>query len=149
MADIRQIYIDLLNDYDPYGQDEEENLEILNKNSLNDMLYNLCCIVTLNFDGYYMVTGNKAWFYRTDAQKKTKAVIHAFIDTIGTHRNVSADLIERCKKDKATIEDFKRRLTPATIEKKELPTITFYTITGSNFTANYPENDFTDEVFVF
>ena len=51
MADIRKQYIELLNDYDPYGQDEEENLEITSKNSLDDMLYNLCCMVTLNFQG--------------------------------------------------------------------------------------------------
>lgn len=99
--------------------------------------------------GYYMVTGNKAWFYRTNAQRKTKAVIDAFIDTIGSHRNAPADLIERCKADKATIEDFKKRLSPATIEKKSLPTVTFYTISGNNFTENMPETDFNNSVFVF
>ena len=99
--------------------------------------------------GYYMVTGNKAWFYKTDAKKKTKAIIYAFIDTIGTHRNVSADLIERCKQDKRTIDDMRYRLSPATIEKKELPTITFYTITGNNFIENFPESDFNDTVFIF
>lgn len=99
--------------------------------------------------GYYMAVGNKAYFYRTDAKKKTAAVINAFIDTIGTQKNLSIDLIEKCKQDKRTIDDMRYRLSPATIEKKELPTITFYTITGNNFIENFPESDFNNMVFVF
>ena len=48
MADIRQLYIDVLKDYDPYEYFEEQE-QIESDLSLNTMLYNLICIVTLNF----------------------------------------------------------------------------------------------------
>ena len=48
MADIRQLYIDILKDYDHYEYFEEQE-QIESDLSLNIMLYNLICIVTLNF----------------------------------------------------------------------------------------------------
>lgn len=50
MADIRRLYIDVLKDYDPYEYFEEQE-QIESDLSLNIMLYNLICIVTLNFQG--------------------------------------------------------------------------------------------------
>lgn len=99
--------------------------------------------------GYYLALGSKAYFYRTSAKKKTAAVVNAFIDVLGSRKNLSSDLIEQCKQDKRTTYDIKYRLSPATIEKKELPTITFYTITGNNFIENFPESDFNDTVLIF
>lgn len=99
--------------------------------------------------GFYMVAGRKGYFYRTDNTKRTTTVINAFIETIATTNNRPQDLIDRAKKDKATQEDFRRRISAATLEKKELPTIIFYTINGNNFSENFPEEDFNNEIVVF
>ena len=99
--------------------------------------------------GYYLVAGNKAYFLKTDTTRKTSKIIYDFIDLIGKHRNLSSDLIERAKQDQFTIDDFRRRLSAATIEKKQLPTITFYTIQGKNFIENFPEDDFKKSVTIF
>lgn len=99
--------------------------------------------------GFYMTAGRKGYFYRTDNTKRTTTVINAFIETIATVNNRPQDLIDRAKKDKATQEDFRRRISAATLEKKETPTIIFYTINGNNFTENFPEEDFNNEIVVF
>lgn len=99
--------------------------------------------------GFYMAAGRKGYFYKTDSTKRTTAIINAFIEAIATTNNRPQELIERAKADKATHEDIKRRIAPATIEKKDLPTIVFYTIAGKNFTENFPEEDFNNEIVVF
>lgn len=49
MADIRNLYIEVLKDYDPYGYFEDQ--EYIESNlTLNTMLYNLICITQLNFE---------------------------------------------------------------------------------------------------
>lgn len=48
MADIRDLYITVLKDYDYYAFFEDKE-EITHNLDLDSMLYNLCCIVQLNF----------------------------------------------------------------------------------------------------
>lgn len=50
MADIRNLYKEVLIDYDPYGYFEDKE-DIESNLDLNSMLYNLICITQLNFDG--------------------------------------------------------------------------------------------------
>lgn len=99
--------------------------------------------------GFYMAAGRKGYFYKTDSTKRTTAIINAFIETIATANNKPQELIDRAKADKMTQDDFRRRISAATLEKKELPTVIFYTINGKNFIANFPAEDFNNEIVVF
>jgi transcriptional regulator with XRE-family HTH domain len=64
-------------------------------------------------------------------------------------KNLAKRIKELRKLHKMTQDDFRRRISAATLEKKETPTIIFYTINGSNFTENFPEEDFNNEIVVF
>lgn len=95
--------------------------------------------------GFTLVFKDKELFYKTDCTRKTKAVIFAFIDQIAKLKNIHPDVIQRAKDDKATIEDFRKRIQHATIEDHTI----YRTITGENFTANYPEDIFNNTVIIF
>ena len=99
--------------------------------------------------GYYLTVGNKGYFYKSDAAKRTAAVVNAFIDILAARRNLDPETVEKIKKDKATTDHIRRDITPAQIIKKDLETITFYSITGPNFTANFPEADFNNDIILF
>lgn len=99
--------------------------------------------------GYYLTAGNKGYFFQTDAKKRTAAVVNSFIDVIAARRNLDPETIARIKADKPTTDRIKNDIAPATLEKKQLPTIIFYTITGANFTENMPEADFLNDIILF
>ena len=101
-------------------------------------------------DGFLLTAGNKEYFLVTSTKKKTEKVIKAIIDNVGKYRNCCPETIERAKQDKYTIDDFRRRIDLATLQEKTTPNGTrYYTIAGKNFSFNYPEADFTNDVVVF
>jgi hypothetical protein len=63
--------------------------------------------------GFYGVFGKKSVFVVTNYENKCKPVLHAFIDA----GNGCHELKERAKNHQPTLDDFKKRITPATIEE--------------------------------
>lgn len=99
--------------------------------------------------GYIFTHGRTEIFLITDAQRKTDNIARAIIDAVAAARNTPAEVIERAKADAATLADFKRRTDAATLEAKTTPNGTrFFTISGKNFSFNYPESDFYNDVIV-
>lgn len=100
--------------------------------------------------GYYFTAGNKGYFYRSSAQRKTDSVIRAIIDAVGKARGAHPDTIERAKQDRPTLEDFRRRIDAVTLLEKYTDNGTHYfTISGKNFSAAFPEQDFYNEIITF
>jgi len=99
--------------------------------------------------GFIFTAGNKEYFLVSAAQKKTDNVIRAIIEAVGTTKNICRDTIERAKADKATLADFRRRIDAATLQEKTTGNGTrYYTISGKNFSFNYPEADFANDVIL-
>lgn len=101
-------------------------------------------------NGFVFNVGQKMIFIETSAKNKTDKLAYQIIDIIWEIRPfLSADTIERAKKDKPTLADIKRRTDRATLEKRVLQNgIIFYTIKGKNFTCSMPEKDFTNDVIM-
>lgn len=95
--------------------------------------------------GFSLIVKDKELFYKTTSTRKTKNVVYAFIDQLAKLNNIHPDVIARAKRDKPTIEDFKKRIHRAAIEKHT----SYYTVTGENFSAAYPEEDFNNTVIIF
>ena len=89
-------------------------------------------------NGFLLTIGNKAFFYNSKNNNLTKQVLHVFIDKIGEYKNLSTDLIERCKNDEGTLKDLRYRISKATLEKYDNGKVQFYNITGKNFIMNIP-----------
>lgn len=98
--------------------------------------------------GFLFTAGNKQIFIKSNLTRKTDTIAKQIIDTIGTLRNIPQETIERAKQDKATLEDFKKRTSQATLEMKDTGKIVYYTITGKYFTENFPADDFKNDVIV-
>ena len=99
--------------------------------------------------GFLFTQGRTEIFLVSDAQRKTDNVARAIIDTLATVRNIPAEVVERAKLDPPTLKDFKRRTDAATLEEKTTPNGTkYYTISGKNFSLNYPAEDFCNDVIV-
>lgn len=63
--------------------------------------------------GFYGVFGKKSVFVVTNYENKCKPVLYAFIDA----GNGCHELKERAKNHQPTLDDFKKRIAPATIEE--------------------------------
>ena len=100
--------------------------------------------------GYYMTVGNKGFFIRTDAEKRTKHIVQCMIQQIAIYRNLCQDWIDRLMQDKQTIDQIRQNMSPAIIK-----TVTtdngykYYSIVGEYFTCNFPEEDFDKDIIVF
>lgn len=101
-------------------------------------------------NGFVMTVGNKDYFFESNTTKRTDKVCQAFIERIGTDRNKSRDLIEHAKIDKATLNDFRRRISPAILKRRECENGTpYFSIHGDNFSFCFPVEDFMTDVVVF
>lgn len=101
-------------------------------------------------NGFLMTVGNKDYFLEASTTKRTDKVCSAFIERIGTDRNKSRDLIEHAKADKATLDDFRRRINVAVLDKRETESgKPFFIIRGNEFSYCYPMDDFMNDVVVF
>ena len=97
-----------------------------------------------------MTVGNKDYFLEANTTKRTDRICQAFIERIATDKNKSRELIDRAKADKATLDDFRRRIDAATLTKRTTETgFEYYNIAGKEFFINYPTEEFCDSVVVF
>ena len=100
--------------------------------------------------GFFMEAGNRGFFLETTATKRTSGLIKKLIEEIGKKYNRPTEVIEAAKNDNATIKDFQRRTSRATLE--EITTengYKYFRIMGDYFNFAYPPEDFTREITVF
>lgn len=76
--------------------------------------------------GFMMNIGDKELFYATDKKNVTDRIAHTFIDVIGNIKDADPELIIRCKTDKATMKDIKKRIDNATLELVDTGKVKFY-----------------------
>ena len=99
--------------------------------------------------GYVLNVGNKDYFYQSDAKIITDKVVRAFINKICDVRGVGDSIRQASLYSKPTLADFRRRISPAMLEQHVTNTVTYYTISGKNFSWSFPEADFENDVIVF
>ena len=92
-------------------------------------------------NGFLLNVGNRDLFYCTDKKNITKPILNAFIDKIGEIRNLSPELIDRCKNDEPTLKDLRYRINKVSLEKRDTGKIQYYNISGKYFTINIPLNE--------
>lgn len=100
-------------------------------------------------NGFYLVVGNKGYFQKSEAQNRTAAVVGNFIDKLAEIKGLAPELIAKAKADKVTLEDLRKRISPATLEQKSLSNGYYFSINGAYFTESFPEEDFRQSVIVF
>lgn len=101
-------------------------------------------------NGFYMTFGNKGLFYENSGVNITDKVARAFINAICDYKGIGVALRKKSLYDAPTLKDFKKRIDKATIEKRVCDSgFVFYSIKGNNFTANYPVEDFENEIIMF
>ena len=104
----------------------------------------------MTMQGFLMTVGNKDYFLEADTTKRTDKICQAFIERIATDKGKCRELIDRAKADKATLEDFRRRIDAATLTKRTTDTgFVYFNIAGKDFSASYPTDEFCNTVVVF
>ena len=96
-------------------------------------------------NGFLFEQGDRAFFLVTDSKNLTEKVIRKFINAVCDLRNIGDKIREASLYDKATLNDFRRRIDKAQLERTPYG----YKISGSSFTISYPEGDFEEEVTIF
>ena len=99
--------------------------------------------------GFLFEFGNHAVFYKHPGSNLTDNIVRAIINKVCDYRNVSDTIRETALQDRPTLDDFKRRISKATLTKNDTGKVVYYTIKGKYFTLNFPEEDFIKEVIVF
>lgn len=102
-----------------------------------------------NAAGFTFNFGNRELFYISDAKMITDKVVRAFINKICDVRGVGDSIRQASLYSKPTLADFRRRISPAMLEKHITNTMTYYTISGKNFSWSFPEADFKNDVILF
>lgn len=100
--------------------------------------------------GFVMEAKRHAFFYESDMTNLTDKIIRQFIKKIAEVNGASEAIRDTALYDEATLKDFRRRIDKATLTKKKLGNgKNFYTISEKEFSMNYPQEDFMNEVIVF
>lgn len=82
----------------------------------------------------------------------TDKVIRKFINEICDYRKVGDKIRQAALYDKPTLDDYRHRISRATLECRDTGRITYYNISGDSFTLNDPEEDvekLDDSVYIF
>lgn len=95
--------------------------------------------------GYFLTAGNKGFFLETNAKRKTAKVVDGMIDTIAKHRGLCEEWKARCKADTETRRRIAYEMSAATLDRMNT-SIEAYRISGENFSACYPADDFRREI---
>lgn len=99
--------------------------------------------------GFLFEFGNHAIFYKHSGSNLTDNIVRAIINKVCDYRNVSDTIRETALQDRPTLDDFRRRISKATLTKVDTGKVIYYSIKGKYFTMNFPEEDFAREVIVF
>jgi hypothetical protein len=91
------------------------------------------------YNGYLFNLGTYDYFMLTDAKRKTDTIAKAFINAVCDNKKIIQETRERALNDKATLNDFKKRIEPATLTIKESQNgIKWLNISGKGFNINNP-----------
>lgn len=99
-------------------------------------------------DGFLMEIGSKAIFLESDASYVTDKLIRKFINKVCDINRVGDSIRQSALYDKSALNDFRRRISKAHLEKKDSGKIVYYTISGNGFTLNFPKEDFNKDVII-
>ena len=99
--------------------------------------------------GFMLNVGRKDYFYISDAKIITDKIVRAFINKICDMKGVGDAIRQSALYDKSTLADFRKRIQPAVLERHDTGKIIYYTISGKNFSWNFPEADFERDVVEF
>lgn len=91
--------------------------------------------------GFTLNVGRKEFFYVTNRRNINDKVAEKFVDKLGEINNLPAEFIEKCKADSATMKDLKRRIMPATLEKRNTGKIEYFNLRGKCFSISIPMED--------
>ena len=110
--------------------------------------YIRCSEVLEDSSGFYFTVGNHAFFLKNDAINLTEKIIRKFINALCDLRGVGDAIRQKALYDKATLNDFRRRISKCTLQHLDTGKITYWSISGPGMIASYPEEDFKNEVIV-
>ena len=100
--------------------------------------------------GFLFTFGNRTLFLESDMKNLTDNIIRKIINKCCDIKGVGDSIRQSALYDPATLKDFRRRIDKCSLIVRQLDNGNmFYTIAGDNFSFNYPEEDFDEEVIVF
>ena len=107
------------------------------------------CADTLEYyDGFYFTVGNHAFFLKSEATNLTEKIIRKFINAVCDLKGVGDAIREKALYDKATLADFRRRISKCTLEHVNTGKITYWSVKGDGMISSFPEEDFKNEVII-
>ena len=91
------------------------------------------------YSGYLFNLGVYDYFMLTDAKRKTDTIAKAFVNAVCDNKKIIQETRERALNDKATLNDFKKRIESATLTIKEGQNgVKWLNISGQGFNINNP-----------
>ena len=106
--------------------------------------------VVSEVDGFLFESGKHALFLENSGSNLTDKIVRKFINKVCDIRGVGESIRSSALYNEATLKDFKRRISKATLQERVLNNgVHFFSISGSGFTLNFPEEEFDDAVIVF
>ena len=99
-------------------------------------------------DGFYYVGGRKGYFYESNARNINDSIARVFINAVCDYKGADDSVRQQALADSNVLKTFKRKITRASLEKKDTGKIVYYTISGAGFTENFPEEDFRRDIIV-
>lgn len=94
------------------------------------------------YSGFLFEYKDKAVFLKSQKTLIRDDIVRIFINYLCDLRGVADNVRQAALYDKPTLQDFRRRVSRATLECKDTGNIIFYTISGNGFTLNFPEDEF-------
>lgn len=98
--------------------------------------------------GFYFTFGNKGIFLQSDAKNLTDHIVRKFINAVCDYKGASDAIRDTALYNQADLKEFRRRIDKATLSLIDTGKITYYSIQGNNFTVNYPEEDFKEDIIL-
>jgi len=100
----------------------------------------------IGIPGFLFEKGNKAYFYETTSSNITDKIARIFINAVCDERGIGDKIRQSALYSPDTLKDFKRRIDKATLYINENDWGTYYSIKGSGFSLNFPEEEFKTDV---
>lgn len=97
-------------------------------------------------DGFQFVLGNKLYFYTTTSHNITDKIVRKFINAVCDQKQVGDSIRQAALYSKPTLDDFRRRITRASLSQIDTGEVMYYSIQGPGSIQNFPEQDFNRDV---